>query len=151
MRILIVEDNAFNAFCLGRLLESVMSLSTVTVVKNSHEALSLIKNNPQDMVIIDGDLSALNDGVHCNGPELAHILLQQYPHLPVIAWSDSEGMRDEFAQVFKWHEQPINEFKMWTKVVSLDRISKTCAYYFGEFVGFSECVAPFPHAKVGYR
>ncbi|MDI1352503.1 MAG: response regulator, partial [bacterium] len=94
MRVLIVEDNAFNAFCLRRLLESVMTFGTVTIVNNSRAALSLINNYSPDLVIIDGDLGAFNDGLHCNGPELATIILGKYPHLPLIAWSDSIELRE---------------------------------------------------------
>ncbi len=134
MRILIVEDNAFNAFCLRRLLESVVSTVTVTIVSNSLEALPLINNNLPDMVVIDGDLGAANDEYCCNGPELANLLLQKFPHLPLIAWSDSELMREAFFRVFNKHRQPLNEYNSWTKAISLDRIFKTWAYYFGHFM-----------------
>ncbi|WP_298624272.1 response regulator [uncultured Legionella sp.] len=133
MRILIVEDNAFNAYCLRRLLESVVAKVMVTIVNNSQAALSLMNANPADMVVIDGDLGAVQDG-YCNGPELAHLLLKKFPLLPLIAWSDSDFMRDEFAVVFNQHLQSLNEYNSWTKAISLERIYKTWAYYFGEFM-----------------
>ena len=135
MRVLIVEDNAFNAFCLRRLLESVVTSVSVAIVNNSQSALSLIHSSSPDMIVIDGDLGALNDGVYCNGPELASVVLQKYPHLPLIAWSDSEVMKEAFAHVFKRHNKPYNEYNNWTKVISHERICKTWAYYFGDFMG----------------
>ena len=135
MHVLIVEDNAFNAFCLRRLLESVITSVTITITNNSEAALFHIKGSVPDMVVVDGDLGAVGEGMRCNGPELADVLLHQYPNLPLIAWSDSESMRDAFAQVFRLHDKQVNDFNSWTKVVSLDCICKTWAYYFGEFMG----------------
>lgn len=135
MRILIVEDNAFNAFCLRRLLESVVAQVMVTIVNNSQAALSLINSNSPDIVVIDGDLGAALDDQYCNGPELAGLLLKKFPHLPLIAWSDSEYMREAFTLVFNQHHQTLNEYNSWTKVISQERICKTWAYYFGEFMG----------------
>ncbi|KTD62494.1 response regulator [Legionella shakespearei] len=135
MRVLIVEDNAFNAFCLRRLLESVVASIGVTIANNSQAAMTHINNTSFDMVVIDGDLGAVSDSAYCNGPELAHIILQKNPHLPIIAWSDSESMRDAFALVFKHYDRLYNEYNCWTKVISLERICKTWAYYFGEFMG----------------
>ena len=135
MKVLIVEDSAFNAFCLRRLLESVVTQVSVTIVNNSQAALSVINSNSPDMVVIDGDLGVTSDDQCCNGPELADILIQKYPNLPLIAWSDSEYMREAFSLVFKRHNHQLNEYNTWTKVISLDRICKTWAYYFGEFMG----------------
>ncbi len=148
MRVLIVEDNAFNAFCLRRLLESVVTSVSVTIVNNSQAALSLVHNNVPDVVIIDGDLGA-NDGVHCNGPVLADTLLQKYPHLPLIAWSDSLPMREAFSKIFKQHGKPLNEYNTWTKVITIERITKTWAYHFAEFmVGQSEA---FSYSNRGFH
>lgn len=135
MRILIVEDNAFNAYCLRRLLESVVAQVTVTIVNNSNAALSLVNSTSPDLVVIDGDLGATRDDQFCNGPELANTLMQKYPNLPLIAWSDSEYMREAFSVVFKQNNHTLNEYNSWTKVISLERICKTWAYYFGEFMG----------------
>ena len=136
MRVLIVEDNEFNAFCLRRLLESVLTGAvSVSVVDNSHYALSLIyATNLPDLVIIDGNLGVPDNGLHCNGPELANILLYKYPHLPIVAWTDSEAMRQAFSQVFEEHDRLINDFSFWNKTVSLDCISNTWAHYFGVFI-----------------
>ncbi|KTD52950.1 response regulator [Legionella quateirensis] len=135
MRVLIVEDSAFNAFCLRRLLESVVAQVSVTIVNNSQTALSLINSHSPDMVVIDGDLGADSDDHCCNGPELVDILIPKYPNLPLIAWSDSEVMREAFSQVFKRHNHSLNEYNSWSKVISIDRICKTWAYYFDEFMG----------------
>lgn len=149
MRILIVEDNAFNAFCLRRLLESVVTSVSVTIVNNSQAALCHIDNNSFDMVVIDGDLGAASDKAYCNGPDLAHLILQKNPLLPIIAWSDSESMREAFALVFKQYDRLYNEYNCWTKVISLERICKTWAYYFGEFMG-GQSAAFLGHSTVGY-
>ncbi len=134
MRVLIVEDNAFNAFCLRRLLESVVTSVSVSIVNNSQAAVSHINGNLPDMVVVDGDLGAI-DELHCNGPELVNILLRRHPYLPIIAWSDSESMRDAFAVVFNQYNKPLNEYNTWTKVIGIERICKTWAYYFGAFMG----------------
>jgi len=136
MRVLIVEDNEFNAFCLRRLLESVMTSGRVTVVNNSNAALSLFYSHPFDLVIIDGGLGAVRgNGTYCNGPELAQILLYKYPHLPLIAWTDSEPMRHAFAETFKQHDRPLNDFTLWNKTVPVETICKAWTYYFAEFLG----------------
>ncbi|MCL9684509.1 response regulator [Legionella maioricensis] len=134
MRVLIVEDNAFNAFCLRRLLESVVTSISVTIVNNSQAAMSHINSHLPDMVVMDGDLG-LTDELNCSGPALTDALWQKYPYLPIIAWSDSEAMREAFAVVFNQHNKPLNEYNTWTKVISIERICKTWAYYFGEFMG----------------
>lgn len=149
MRILIVEDNAFNAFCLRRLLESMVTSISVTIVNNSQAAMSYINSNLPDMVVVDGDLGTTNE-LHCNGPEFADALLQIYPHLPVIAWSDSESMREAFAVVFNQHNKFLNEYNSWTKVVGLDRICKTWAYYFGEFMAGQNAEFSYHQSNVGY-
>ncbi len=136
MRVLIIEDNDFNAFCLRRLLESVMTGGSVTVANNSNAALSLFYSHPFDLVIIDGDLGAVRGtGAHCNGPELAQILLYKYPHLALVAWTDSQQLRQEFSHIFKQHERVLNELSVWNKTVTVETICKTWTYYFSEFIG----------------
>lgn len=149
MRVLIVEDNAFNAFCLRRLLESVVTSVSVTIVNNSQTAMSHINNNLPDMVVVDGNLGA-TDGLHCNGPALTKVLLQKYPYLPIIAWTDSESMREAFAVVFNQYNKPLNEYNMWTKVISIERICKTWAYYFGEFMGGQNPAFAYQQSTAGY-
>lgn len=146
MRVLIVEDNAFNAFCLRRLFESVLSSLSVTVVNNSQAALTELDHNHPDLVVIDGNLGA-DDGLHCNGPALADLLLQKFPSLPLIAWSDSEPMRIAFAKIFKQHNKPLNEHKIWTKVVSAERIRKTLNYHFSEYLNLKNAVES---TRLGY-
>ena len=135
-------------FRLCRLLESADPSVSVTIVNNSQTALSLINSDLPDIVIVDGDLGA-NDGALCNGPSLVDALLQKYPYLPLIAWSDSEPMREAFSSVFKQHNKPFNEYNTWPKVVSLERILKTHAYHFGEFIGgHSQAFSYYAHAAV---
>lgn len=146
MRVLIVEDNEFNAFCLRRMLESIMASGQVTVVNNSNAALSLFYANPFDLVIIDGGLGAIRgNGTYCNGPELAQILLYKYPHLPLIAWTDLASMRQDFIDIFKQHERAINDFTLWNKSVTVETIAKTWTYYFAEFQGHNSIVQQ-PHS-----
>lgn len=151
MRVLIVEDNAFNAFCLRRLLESVTTSLEVTIVNNSQAALLYVANNIPDLVIVDGDLGALNAELHCNGPQLSRLILKKYPHLPLIAWSDSDVMRQDFAVVFEQFDRPYNEYNSWTKVISLERICKTWAYYFGEFMGGQNAAYTNYQSSLSYR
>jgi hypothetical protein len=60
--------------------------------------------------------------------------LQQYPHLPLIAWSDSEFMRGAFAKIFTQHNRLVNEYNIWTKSVDLECIRRSFAYYFDEIM-----------------
>ncbi|MBI2785544.1 MAG: response regulator [Legionella longbeachae] len=131
MRVLIIEDNAFNAFCLCRLLELVNPSSLVAIVNNSHDALSALEINIPDLVIIDGELSLI-DELSTHGPQLAAQLLQKYPYLPLIVWSDSEFMRGAFAKVFIQHNRLVNEYNTWTKTVSPECIRKTLSHYFDQ-------------------
>lgn len=136
MRVLIIEDNEFNAFCLRRLLESVITGSSVTLVNNSNAALALFYSHPFDLVIIDGDLGADRaKGAYCNGPELAQILFYKYPHIALIGWTDSQQMRQKFSHIFKQHDRSLNEFSMWNKTVTTETICKTWTHYFSEFIG----------------
>lgn len=135
MRVLIVEDNEFNAFCLRRLLESVIAIKSVSVVNNSNAALSLFYSNPFDLVIIDGGLGAVcGNGTYCNGPELAQILLYKYPHLPLIAWTDLVCMRQAFNDIFKQHDRVLNEFTLWNKTVTVETICKSWTNFFPEML-----------------
>jgi CheY-like chemotaxis protein len=150
MHVLIVEDNAFNAYCLRRLLESLVEPISVTIVNNSQTALASIENQGTDVVVMDGDLGAEIDASNCNGPELAEIILKNYPNLPIIAWTDSDLMRETFANVFIRHGSPLNEYNSWTKAIQLERICKTWAYYFGEFMA-SQNSAFLSTASAGAR
>ncbi|QEY53303.1 response regulator [Legionella longbeachae] len=143
MHVLIIEDNAFNAFCLSRILETVIPSVSVTVENNSQDALSAIDNHVPDLVIIDGELNLI-DELSTHGPQFAAILLQKHPHLPLIAWSDSEFMRGAFAKVFMQNNRKINEFNSWSKTVSPNDIRKTVEYYFDELTG--KIAKPFSHA-----
>lgn len=136
MRVLIIEDNEFNAFCLKRLLESVITRSSVSIANNSNAALALFYSHPFDLVIIDGCLGATRaNGAYCNGPELAQILLYKYPQLALVAWTDSQQMRQEFSLVFKQYERSFNEFSLWNKTVTIETICRTWTHHFAEFMG----------------
>ncbi|KTD11957.1 two-component response regulator [Legionella gratiana] len=148
MHVLIIEDNAFNAFCLSRLLETVTVSVSVTVVNNSQDALSAIDINVPDLVIIDGELNLINES-STHGPQLAAILLQKHPHLPLIAWSDSEFMRGAFTKVFMQHNRLVNEYNTWTKTLNPDCIRKTMDYYFDELTG--KTTKSFSHASSAQR
>ncbi|KTD66282.1 response regulator [Legionella spiritensis] len=124
MRVLIVEDNTFNAFCLTRLLQEVHPHVQVTTVGDSISALSAIAQELPSLIIMDGDLGA-SDGLHCNGPALADLIWQNNPSLPMIAWSDSEGMRHAFARIYKLHKKPFNDMLCWPKIVAQERIRQS--------------------------
>ncbi|ASQ44703.1 response regulator [Legionella clemsonensis] len=127
MRVLIVEDNAFNAFCLTRLLTMVNKQIQTTVVSDSLSALNYIAQNNVAFIVMDGNLGA-TDGIYCNGPALAETIWQQMPKLPIVAWSDSEPMRKAFADVFRQYNKPLNDYTCWTKVVSQERICQSLPY-----------------------
>lgn len=131
MHVLIVEDSAFNALCLRRIMETSIPTISVAIANNSTIALSSIHSNTPDLVIIDGDLGAV-DGVNCNGPVLAGFLLNKYPRLPIIAWSDSELMRDAFAKIFKHYNRTANIFNTWPKVVNQDRVLNTINHFYSD-------------------
>lgn len=128
MRVLIVEDNVFNAYCLRRLLESMMTFIAVTIVNNSQAALSHVNTHFPELLIIDGDLNAAGSEIYCNGPELTAAVLSRYPNLPVIAWTDSEAMRHEFETIFKLYSKTVNHFSVWNKLVSAEHILKSITY-----------------------
>lgn len=127
MRILIVEDGAFNAFCLTQLLEAVFEPVQVVLAKDSISALNELSQNSPALVILDGHLGA-SDGLYCNGPALASAIWLLNPQMPIIAWSDSEAMRLAFAEVFKQHNKVFNDYTCWTKVVSQERIRQSLPY-----------------------
>lgn len=131
MRVLIIEDNAFNAFCLSRILESINASMSIETVSNSQDALAWIESQVPDLVIIDGELNLINE-FSTHGPQLASVILQKYPHLPLIAWSDSEFMRSAFAKIFSQSNRLVNEYNTWAKTVSPECIQKTLSYYFDE-------------------
>ncbi|KTC83286.1 response regulator [Legionella cincinnatiensis] len=143
MHVLIIEDNAFNAFCLSRILETVIGSVSITVENNSQDVLSAIDSHVPDLVIIDGELNLI-DEFSTHGPQLAAILLQKHPHLPLITWSDSEFMRGAFTKVFMQHNRIVNEYNTWSKTVSPNDVRKTLDYYFDELSG--KIAQPFSHA-----
>ncbi|CDZ76033.1 Response regulator receiver domain protein [Legionella massiliensis] len=127
MQILIVEDNAFNAYCLSRLFAFINKKLEIRIVNSSFAALSYLRENNPALVILDGDLG-VSDGLHCNGPALANLIWLTNPLLPIVIWSDSEAMRTAFTDVFGQHEKLINEHNCWPKVVSAERISSSLPF-----------------------
>lgn len=132
MRILIVEDNAFNAFCLTRLLQAACPHVLVTVVNDSISALNALESDAPSLVILDGDLG-VSDGLRCNGPALADAIWQHSPSLPLVAWSDSENMQQAFSKIFRQHKKNFNDLSCWPKIVSQERISQSLALLFPQF------------------
>lgn len=129
MRVLLVEDNAYNAFCLRRILESVIPAVRVTLVSNSQAALRIIHIELQDVVILDGDLGAAQGHSEHDGPALADALLHEHPNMPLIAWSDSKPMREAFARIFKQHHKEEHQCSSWPKTISPERVLETWARY----------------------
>jgi CheY-like chemotaxis protein len=129
MRVLIVEDNAFNAYCLRRLLESTHYFLNVTVAATSQMALAHLQNQCFDLMIIDGELS--HESIDLNGPELTQIILEKNPGQHVIAWTDSPEMKEHFAQVFNQYHYGCNEYTLWSKAIHPEHIIKTLMFYFG--------------------
>ncbi|STX27632.1 two component sensor and regulator, histidine kinase response regulator [Legionella beliardensis] len=127
MRVLIVEDSTFNAFCLTRLLQVVCQTIHVTVVNDSLQALAYLEKNRPTLIILDGDLKAL-DGLGCNGPALAHTIWAKHADLPIIAWTNSDLMRQAFADVFRQYGKSFCEHTCWNKIVSPERIVQSLSY-----------------------
>ena len=127
--ILIVEDHAFSAFCLSRILESSLDVCQVRMVSNSVEARAAVLSEDFDLIILDGDLGA-GDGINCNGPALADLLWSENPWLSIVVWSDSEKMCGAFAHVFKRHQKAFNEHFCWPKMVGKARVQSFFARCF---------------------
>ena len=137
MHVLIIEDNAFNAFCLRRLLESVLKGITVGIVNNSEAALAQVKTNLPDLIIVDGDLCA-SEELHCNGPELADKIMSSNPTLPIIVWTNSKAMLKAFSAVFQQHQKPFDGFHNWSKMVSSEQINNSWTQYFGDLAAWDQ-------------
>lgn len=127
MHILIVEDNAFNAFCLTRLIQELSPSLQVSVASNSYQALSIIVQHLPLLIVVDGNLQPKSE-LHCNGPALVDTIWSVYPHLSIIIWTDSYQFRQAFLKVFKQHSHPFNEYYHWGKVVTQERIAQSLNY-----------------------
>jgi CheY-like chemotaxis protein len=127
MRILIVEDNAFNAFCLSRLLETINKQIKLKLVNDSLSALCYLAQYEVSLIILDGDLGA-RAGLKCNGPALADVIWLNHPYIPIIAWSDSEEMRTAFSAVFRQHNKAFNDYSCWKKEVKMDLIQQSLPF-----------------------
>ncbi|WP_367607494.1 response regulator [Legionella sp. W05-934-2] len=123
MNILIVDDNAFGAYCLSRLLSLVNADVSISIVHNSQAALSAIETRQPDWVVLDGDLQA-GDGIYCNGPALLDCIWSVYPDISAVVWTDSDAMRLKFAEVFDRYNKPFTEDYCWPKMVKQNRIRR---------------------------
>jgi len=123
MHILIVDDNAFGAYCLSRMLSVVNANVTITIAHNSLAALSAIEEKQPDWVILDGDLQA-GDGIQCNGPALLDCIWSLYPDISVVVWTDSDIMNAGFADVFHRYNKPYTDDYCWPKMVKQSRIRR---------------------------
>jgi CheY-like chemotaxis protein len=137
MRVLIVEDNFFNAYCLQQLLENIFKEIKISIVSKSTDAISAVQSDKPACVILDGFLNS-SDGLDCNGPVLADMLWQRDPALVIIAWTDSIVMRNAFKSVFKQHNKPFSGSFIWPKVVSEARIISSFAYFNTHHTGLSK-------------
>ncbi|MCP0914757.1 MULTISPECIES: response regulator [Legionella] len=137
MQVLVVEDSPFNAFCLSRLFQLACSNIRVSVALDSEDALRQLRENEPALIILDGNLNAAN-GQYCNGPALADVIWRNYPNLPIIAWTDCEKMLKGFAEVFKQHDKPFNEYSSWAKVISPAHIRQSLANFAFEFTAEDE-------------
>ena len=108
MHALIVEDNAFNAFCLTRLLQDAYPDIEVSVVDGSLSAYNFLCKRHPSLVILDGELRNDEEWPN-NGPALAQLIWSQWPELPIIGWTNSEVMQQAFDDVFKRHKRIFNE------------------------------------------
>lgn len=136
MRVLIVEDNAFNAFCLSRLLQTISKQLKIKVVSESSSALNYLSQYEVSLIILDGNLQG-SDYLSRSGPALANIIWSNNPQIPIIAWSDSEDMRVAFAEIFKQHNKVFNEGSCWPKAIDCDFILKSLPFL-------------LPHMKLNY-
>lgn len=127
MHVLIVEDNAFNAFCLTRLLQASCQHIKVSVVNNSVNAYNFFLDQVPSFVVLDGCLS-VHDEQHAHGPVLADLIWTAWPKMPVIAWTNCDTTRQTFDAVFKKHKKNFNDIYCWSKVVSQTSIAKSLAY-----------------------
>ncbi len=123
MHILIVDDNAFGAYCLSRLLSLVSSEVSISIVHDSEKALVAIEEKQPDWLILDGDLHA-GDGIHCNGPALLDCIWTLHPDLSVVIWTDSDVMRKGFSEVFSRYNKPFTDDFNWPKMVKQSRIRR---------------------------
>ncbi|RAP36749.1 hypothetical protein B1207_08095 [Legionella quinlivanii] len=128
MQVIIVEDHAFNAYCLTRLLQEVNPQVSITVCASSSDLNHYLSQSSPDLIILDGDLGA-GDGLACNGPAVADSLLQANKAVPLVVWTNSPAMRAAFSGVFAQYRLKLSEVNCWPKMVSTERISHTLKTY----------------------
>ncbi len=123
MRVLIVEDHPFSAYCLQRLLESTDEDIQVLQAKFDIDIDVQVDLFRPDVVVLDGHL----DNNEFNGPALADRLWKKYLHLQIIAWTDSEAMRIAFQSIFHSHNKIFNDQFYWPKTITLKRVANSLA------------------------
>lgn len=128
MRILVVEDSPFNAFCITRLLQEANPALEVAVAKNSEEAMTFLSIAHYSLVVLDGDLGAI-DGTLCQGPVLALEIQRRYPKLPLVCWTDNAAMRQAFRKVFASVGISMDDMYCWNKVISLSTMRSILAFF----------------------
>ncbi len=121
MRVLMVEDSAFNAFCLAQLLENICPGVEALIAKNSLDAIHFMDTSIPDLIVLDGNLEAL-DSNQCNGPALADFIWRQHPYMPIVAWTSHDEMVKKFKDVFFAHHKPFNDLTCWPKSLDYNRL-----------------------------
>lgn len=129
MRILVVEDSPFNAFCMTRLLQEANPALEVSVAKNSDEALISLAKEHCSLAVLDGDLGAVVDGGLCQGPVLAVEIQKRYPKLPFVCWTDNAAMRQAFHNVFASVGIVMDNMYCWNKVIPLNEMRSILAFF----------------------
>ncbi len=119
MRILIVEDNSFNAFCLSRLLEATIRPAQLQVANDADKALLQLNKFRPDLLILDGDLGKSS---HYNGPMLADKIWTSSSECVIVAWTDNIERDSDFAEVFKRHNKDFDHYTRWSKNVSASEL-----------------------------
>lgn len=83
-RVLIAEDVALNATLVEALIKRFLPLSTISLASNGEEALSLYKNEPFDLIIMDIQMPVM-DGFECSKQIRLWEKLHQIPASHIIA------------------------------------------------------------------
>lgn len=127
MRVLVVEDDAFNAFCLQRVLQLAFLDCQVELAHNSAIALQHLSHTSYDLLVLDGDLGVMEEDKLCNGPALLDKLWQEKPRQKAVAWSDSSRMLQEFRSVFHRHGREFTQSCCWPKTITAQKIVNLAA------------------------
>lgn len=126
MRVLLVEDNSFIAFCLTRFLKEALVDAHVSVVKDADSAYQAVTHDTPDLLILDGHLS--DDARAETGPEIADKVWQAFPDMAIVACTDSESMKGAFKTIFERHQKAFDKDSNWPKNIS-DRATVSRVYH----------------------